>query len=76
MVKESNEERVGLIDRNSIGFLIWDRGSERTKNHNLGSRYKTPHLPIWVTNVNNHWGVLFNPKPDLLKNAAAENRFS
>ena len=75
-VTENNEglEEVGIVTRNAIGFLIWDRVSEKTKKHNLGSRFKTPHLPIWVTCVNNKWGVLFNPKLDLMKSHAAENR--
>ena len=31
-------EELGLTDRNSVGFLIWDRGTERTRAHGLGSR--------------------------------------
>ena len=37
---------------------------------------KTPVLPIWVTCINNEWGVLFNPNRDLMKSYSAENRFS
>ena len=40
-----------------------------------GSRLKTPVLPIWVTCINNEWGVLFNPNRDLMKSYSAENRF-
>ena len=61
------DEKVGILDRNYIGFLIWDKTEEKTSRHGLGSRYKTPHLPIWVTSVNNQWGVLFNPRLDLMK---------
>ena len=61
------EEKVGIIDRNHIGFLIWDKSEAKTSKHGLGSRFKTPHLPIWVTSVNNQWGVLFNPRLDLMK---------
>ena len=43
---------------------------------NLGSRYKTPILPIWVTLINNNWGVLFNPNRDLMKSYSAENRYT
>ena len=67
-------DQVGLLERNYIGFLIWDRSPEKTSRHQLGSRYKTPHLPIWVTCVNNQWGVLFNPRLDLMKSHSAENR--
>ena len=42
---------------------------------NLGSRLKTPILPIWVTWCNKHWGVLFNPNRDLMKSYQAENRY-
>ena len=41
---------------------------------NLGSRLKTPVLPIWVTCINDNWGVLFNPNKDLMKSYSAENR--
>ena len=68
------DEQVGILERNYIGFLIWDRSPEKTSRHRLGSRYKTPHLPIWVTSVNNQWGVLFNPRLDLMKSHSAENR--
>ena len=68
------DEKVGLLERNYIGFLIWDKTPDRTSRHKLGSRYKTPHLPIWVTSVNNQWGVLFNPRLDLMKSHSAENR--
>ena len=43
---------------------------------NVGSRLKTPVLPIWVTCVNDNWGVLFNPNRDLMKSYSAENRSS
>ena len=46
-----------------------------TASHGLGSRMKTPVLPIWVTCVNDSWGVLFNPNRDLMKSYSAENRF-
>ena len=42
---------------------------------NLGSRLKTPVLPIWVTCINDEWGVLFHPNKDLMKSYSAENRF-
>ena len=71
---EEGFEEAGIAARNAIGFLMWDRTLEKTQKHKLGSRFKTPHLPIWVTCVNNKWGVLFNPKLDLMKSHAAENR--
>ena len=43
---------------------------------NVVFRLKTPVLPIWVTCVNDNWGVLFNPNKDLMKSYSAENRLS
>ena len=56
-------------------MLIWEKNIEATEKLNVGSRYKTPNLPVWVSCVNGHWGVLFNPNKDLLKSHSAENRF-
>jgi len=69
------KERTGCINRNDIGFLIWDRDESRTARWQLGSRLKTPTLPMWVTKVNDNYGVLFNPNKELMRSYAAENRF-
>ena len=53
---------------------MWDKTDEKTQEMNLGSRLKTPVLPIWVTCVNDDWGVLFNTNKDLMKSYSAENR--
>ena len=45
-----------------------------TKDAGIGSRLKTPVLPIWVSCVNGEYGVLFNPNKDLMKSYSAENR--
>ena len=66
--------QVGITGRNDIGFLLWDRDEKMTEEAGLGSRLKTPVLPIWITCVNGSWGVLFNPNKDLMKSYAAENR--
>lgn len=72
--------------RNDLGFILWDDNEVKTMGSNLvsprctaagiaqGSRLKTPVLPIWVTCINNCWGVLFNPNRDLMKSYSAENR--
>ena len=44
------------------------------KEAGIGSRLKTPVLPIWVSCVNGEYGVLFNPNKDLMKSYSAENR--
>ena len=71
---QMDEGKVGIVTRNDIGFLIWTENEETTADLNLGSRLKTPVLPVWVTCVNDHWGVLFNPNRDLMKSHSAENR--
>ena len=50
---------------------MWKKDEEETSKLNMGSRYKTPNLPVWVSCVNGNWGVLFSPNKDLLK---SENR--
>ena len=69
------EGKVGITGRNDIGFLFWMNNELDTMDYNLGSRPKTPVLPIWVTCINDEWGVLFNPNKDLMKSYSAENRF-
>ena len=66
--------KVGITGRNDIGFLIWEKDAETTAGLSLGSRFKTPLLPVWVARVNGGWGVLFNPNKDLMKTHSAENR--
>ena len=66
--------KVGILDRTDIGLLVWDIDEEVTETLNLGSRLKTPVLPIWVSCINNNWGVLFNPREDLMRSHIAENR--
>ena len=65
---------VGIQGRTDIGFLIWEKDEDITASLNLGSRLKTPFLPIWLTRVNGNWGVLFNPNKDLMKSYSAENK--
>merc|ERR1712079_819172 len=76
-VEETGElmERSGVIGRNDIGFLLWEKDQCRTEKWQLGSRMKTPTLPMWVTKVNGQLGVLFNPNKELMRSYHAENRF-
>lgn len=41
----------------------------------VGSRLKTPMLPVWVTLCNDTYGLLFNPNKELTRDYHAENRF-
>ena len=65
---------MGVLQRNEIGLLVWEKDEKTTELMNLGSRMKTPVLPIWVTRINQNWGVLFNPNKDLMKSYSAENK--
>jgi len=69
------EERWGITGRNEVGFLIYDHTDTKTAQLNIGSRLKTPSLPIWVAKCNDHVGVLFNPNRELMRSHHAENRF-
>lgn len=60
--------------RNEIGMLLWEKDEEETAAFNLGSRLKTPVLPIWVTRCNGSIGILFNPNRELMRSYHAENR--
>ena len=51
----------GKVERNGIGFLAWNKDEDANKNLKIGSRLKSPSLPIWVTCLNDNGGVLFNP---------------
>ena len=73
---QSGKERKGIVNRNEFGFFFWNSDNKKMESINLGSRYKTPILPIWLTCIQDSWGVLFNPNKDLMKSYAAENRFS
>ncbi|XP_013779795.1 inactive ubiquitin carboxyl-terminal hydrolase MINDY-4B-like [Limulus polyphemus] len=67
------KEQVGLMSRGEIGALIWNRNDESSKQ--LGSRLKTPSFPIWVTQAENKYGVLFHTRRDLTRDHRAEHRF-
>ena len=69
------QEKVGILQRNEMGMLVWEEDDLTTELLNIGSRLKTPVLPIWVTRISDNWGVLFNPNRDLMKSYSAENRF-
>ena len=69
------EGKLGIVGRNEFGFLYW-HGDEARARVELGSRYRTPVLPLWLTCVQDTWGVLFSPNKDQMKSHAAQNRCS
>lgn len=59
--------------RSEVGFLVHESDNQASKQ--VGSRLKTPSLPIWVTLCLSHHGVLFNMNRELLRNYHAERRY-
>ncbi|XP_042873507.1 inactive ubiquitin carboxyl-terminal hydrolase MINDY-4B-like, partial [Penaeus japonicus] len=69
-----SKPKTGVLKRAEVGHLVWQR-SENKWPVNVGSRLKTPTLPIWVVRSDDSYGVLFNPNRELLRDYHAENRF-
>ncbi|XP_063593359.1 inactive ubiquitin carboxyl-terminal hydrolase MINDY-4B-like [Penaeus indicus] len=79
IIYEGNEEtmskpKTGVLKRAEVGHLVCQR-SENKFPVAVGSRLKTPTLPIWVVRSDDSYGVLFNPNRELLRDYHAENRF-
>lgn len=68
-------EETGVLIRSPIGLLLWMGNEAKTAAYNLGSRYKTPVVPIWVVVASDLSGVLFGEDKGLLRDHQAENRF-
>ena len=51
IIVEDEVDKLGIQARNDIGLLIWERSEAVTDELRLGSRFKTPGLPVWVTCV-------------------------
>ena len=69
------EGKFGIPDKTDVGLLVWNKDVNVNKTLKTGSRLKTPTLPIWITCVNDNWGVLFSPNIDLMKSQSYENRY-
>ena len=48
---------------------------EKTASLNLGSRLKTPIVPIWIVVASEHSGVLFGDDKQLLRDYHGENKY-
>ena len=68
------EGKFGVAESNDIGLLVWNADEDINKSLRVGSRLKNPPLPIWVTCVNDRWGVLFSNNMELMKLQTFENR--
>ncbi|XP_076033668.1 inactive ubiquitin carboxyl-terminal hydrolase MINDY-4B-like [Oratosquilla oratoria] len=72
--------QTGILTRAEIGLLVWgrvetSRNGEVVVNQEVGSRLKTPSLPVWITRCDDVYGILFNPKRDLTRDYHAEKKF-
>ena len=68
------EGKFGVPECNDVGLLAWYADDNINKTLRVGSRLKNPVLPIWVTCVNDRWGVLFSNNVDLMKLQKFETR--
>ncbi|XP_074658271.1 inactive ubiquitin carboxyl-terminal hydrolase MINDY-4B-like [Tubulanus polymorphus] len=66
----------GVTDRSDIGYLYFNKFEAEKFRTDVGSMLKTPKLPIWLTNINGQYGVLFSSNPELLRNWRVEHRFT
>ncbi|KAK2175226.1 hypothetical protein NP493_743g03004 [Ridgeia piscesae] len=68
---------VGIGERSEIGLLYWEKMEDEGNRTEVGSMYRTPKTPIWVTWINHtQFGVLFCLKTDLVSDWRAENWFT
>lgn len=58
IIVEDEVDKLGIQARNDIGLLIWERSEAVTDELRLGSRFKTPGLPVWVTCVRKKFYIL------------------
>uniref|UniRef100_A0A667WW17 MINDY family member 4B n=2 Tax=Myripristis murdjan TaxID=586833 RepID=A0A667WW17_9TELE len=67
----------GVLARSDVGYLHWSREQmERDRLPQVGSRLKTPRLPIWVCSINGSYSVLFSPNRSLLSDWKMEHLFN
>ncbi|XP_031626051.1 inactive ubiquitin carboxyl-terminal hydrolase MINDY-4B [Contarinia nasturtii] len=69
--------QFGILSRSPVGLLILENESHASSilSRQPGSRLKTPGLPIWISLICGHYGVMFNSNRELLRNYHAEKRF-
>lgn len=66
----------GVKERSHVGYLYWDKGEDPDARTEVGSMLKTPKTPIWVTKVNQMYGLLFSTNLDLVSDWRIECRFT
>ncbi|KAL5004726.1 hypothetical protein ScPMuIL_018182 [Solemya velum] len=66
----------GVKERGQIGYLYWDKNEADDNRTEVGSMLKVPKLPIWVTQVNKQFGLLFSTNIDLIRDWRTEHNFN
>ena len=69
------EGKFGIPDKTDVGLLVWYKDVNVNKTLKIGSRLKTPTLPIWTVCVNDIWGVLFSPNIELIRSQNLDTRW-
>ncbi|XP_008067950.1 inactive ubiquitin carboxyl-terminal hydrolase MINDY-4B [Carlito syrichta] len=66
----------GVLARSDIGYLQWGKdASEDDRLSQVGSRLKTPKLPVWLCSINGHHSILFCTNRQLLSDWKMERLF-
>ena len=68
------EGKFGVPDKADVGMLVWTSDWHTHSLLKIGSRLKSPNLPIWVTCANDNWGVLFSPNIETMRSSNMESR--
>ncbi|XP_076813151.1 inactive ubiquitin carboxyl-terminal hydrolase MINDY-4B-like [Clavelina lepadiformis] len=66
----------GIRSRSEVGFLFFNKQEHEKRRTQVGSMYKTPLVPIWVTQVNGTFGLLFCTSRDLVTDWKTERYFT
>ncbi|XP_019604379.2 inactive ubiquitin carboxyl-terminal hydrolase MINDY-4B [Rhinolophus sinicus] len=73
---KSQELLHGVRARSGIGYLQWGKDTSQDDGlSQVGSRLKTPKLPIWLCNISGNYSVLFSTNRQLLSDWKMEHLF-
>nr|XP_019604379.1 PREDICTED: protein FAM188B2 [Rhinolophus sinicus] len=73
---KSQELLHGVLARSDIGYLQWGKDTSQDDGvSQVGSRLKTPKLPIWLCNISGNYSVLFSTNRQLLSDWKMERLF-
>lgn len=66
----------GPRKRSEFGFLFYNKNEEEEKRTVVGCMLRTPLLPIWITQVNGSYGLIFCTSRDLVADWKIERYFT